>query len=238
MSLLCECSCFTLHEDGGPCGRVCSKSLVSVTVNSMTAVTHVTMTRCLRAEIATVRITGGEVRGRRVSGPDGLEVRPTASKVRQAFFNILGASLKGCRFLDLCAGSGLMGIEALSRGAGSLVAVDEKRKLVRAIELSLIQLDLKGRVICADVGQALASFEPESFDVIFADPPYKANLGRIIVEATAKNNLLPPHGVLVIEHLKSLPPPAAAGNLKCLDQRSYGQTSLSFYRPESSRSGG
>lgn len=177
-----------------------------------------------------MRITGGEVRGRRVSGPDGLEVRPTASKVRQAFFNILGAHLKGCRFLDLCAGSGLMGIEALSRGAGSLVSVDEKRKLVRAIELSLIQLDLKGRVICADLGDALASFAPESFDVIFADPPYKANLGRNIVQLTAKHNLLSAHGVLVIEHLKTLPPPAAAGNLKLVDQRNYGQTALSFYR--------
>ncbi|MBX9721237.1 MAG: RsmD family RNA methyltransferase, partial [Candidatus Obscuribacterales bacterium] len=67
-----------------------------------------------------MRITGGEARGRVIAGPEGLTLRPTGSKVRQAFFNILGNKLYGCSFLDICAGSGLIGIEALSRGAGSL----------------------------------------------------------------------------------------------------------------------
>lgn len=180
-----------------------------------------------------MRITGGEARGRRVGGPDGLEVRPTASKVRQAFFNILGGKLKGCRFLDLCAGSGLMGIEALSRGAGSVVHVEEKRKLVRAIELNLIQLNLNGRVVCGDVCLVLPTFAPESFDVIFADPPYKANLSGAILRGVDQNNLLADGGVFIVEHLRSLPPPVESGQLKVTDQRHYGQTTLTFYRKSS-----
>ena len=188
------------------------------------------MTRCCEAERAAVRITGGEARGRLVPGVEGLEVRPTASKVRQAFFNILGAKLKGCRFLDLCAGSGLMGIEALSRGAAKLVAVDEKRKLVRAIELRLLHLRYDGSVICGDVGQVLPGLPAQGFDVIFADPPYSTGVGKVVLDLVAKHNLLSAQGVLVIEHRRSLPLPAERGALARSEVRNYGQTSLSFFK--------
>ncbi len=197
----------------------------------MTRVPHVTMTRSWAEESATVRITGGGARGRRVSAPEGLEVRPTGVKVRQAFFNILGVELKGCRFLDLFAGTGLMGIEAMSRGAACLVAVEEQRKLVQAIQLNVIQLDFHAaQILCDDVRKALARFEPERFDIIFADPPYKSGLGEPVLELVNRHKVLSAPGVLVIEHLKSIPLSKQHGRLALVDSRSYGQTALSFYR--------
>jgi 16S rRNA (guanine966-N2)-methyltransferase len=177
---------------------------------------------------ATVRITGGDARGRRVSAPDGLEVRPTGAKVRQAFFNILGDRLKGCRFLDLCAGSGLMGLEALSRGAESLTAVEEQRKMVRIIQENLKHLEYQAEVICGDVRKVLPVLESEKFDIIFADPPYKAGVGQTVLELIERHRLLSADGLFVIEHLKNQPL-SECGSLTLRNKRDYGQTSLSFF---------
>lgn len=177
-----------------------------------------------------MRITGGDARGRRVSAPDGLDVRPTGAKVRQAFFNILGAQLKGCSFLDLFAGSGLMGIEALSRGAGRLVAVEEQRKMVRIINANLVALDFEAEVICNDVRRALPGLEGERFDVVFADPPYKATITDVVLELVGNHKLLSEHGIVVIEHLRSAPTADKIGSIELFDRRHYGQTSLSFHR--------
>src|SRR5881628_2830881 len=122
-----------------------------------------------------LRITGGEARGRSISGPIGLEARPTASKIRQAFFNILHERINGARFLDLFAGTGLMGIEALSRGAHQLVAVYESRKMTKMIQANLAKIGYEAEVISADVRRVIPILETDSFDIIFADPPYKGN---------------------------------------------------------------
>lgn len=176
-----------------------------------------------------MRITGGQARGRTVASPAGLTVRPTASKVRQALFNILGARVVGANFLDVFAGSGLIGLEALSRGAQSLVSIEENRKMARAIEQSLEQLEFSGNVYCSDFRQVLPKLQPASFDIIFADPPYKTPFGRIMAEKVDALNLLSADGVFVLEHLRDYELPAELGVLDAVDTRQYGQTCLTFY---------
>jgi 16S rRNA (guanine966-N2)-methyltransferase len=181
---------------------------------------------------ATVRITGGECRGRVITGPEGLEVRPTASKIRQAFFNIISNRIYDSRFVDVCAGSGLMGLEALSRGAASLIAVEEKRQYAQAIEANCQRFGFKERseVICGDARKVLPLLNSGEADVIWADPPYKGKLGEPLLHAVDKNSLLAPDGIFVIEHAVDMPPPETIGSLQMYDRRKYGQTAISFFR--------
>ena len=177
-----------------------------------------------------MRITGGQARGRTVASPVGLTVRPTASKVRQALFNILGGRVDGANFLDIFAGSGLMGLEALSRGAGGLISIEENRKMARAVEISLEQLGFAGNVYCSDFRQVLPKLPQKSFDIIFADPPYKTPFGRIVVEKVDALELLSADGIFVLEHLKDYELPSELKLIQPVDTRHYGQTCLTFFR--------
>lgn len=179
-----------------------------------------------------MRITGGQCRGRTIAGPEGLEVRPTASKIRQAFFNILRNHLENARFVDVCAGSGLMGFEALSRGAGSLIAIEETRRFAQAIELNARTLGFQGvcEVICADARKALPILGAGEADIIFADPPYRKQLALPILRTVSEHELLSPSGVLAIEHAHDLKLPKQEGSLVLYDRRTYGQTAVSFFR--------
>ncbi|HNB23685.1 MAG TPA: 16S rRNA (guanine(966)-N(2))-methyltransferase RsmD [Candidatus Melainabacteria bacterium] len=176
-----------------------------------------------------LRITGGTARGRSVESPVGLEIRPTGAKVRQALFNILAWRMNGARFLDICAGTGLIGIEALSRGAGSLISVEENRAVAKAVENSLRKLKLDGEVICGDWRRVLPILEPKSFDIIFADPPYKSPHIKEIPLSVEKYDLLDEGGLLVIEHLKGYKFSDDCTVLALQSTRNYGQTSLSFF---------
>ncbi len=178
-----------------------------------------------------MRITGGEARGRLISGPAGPQLRPTGSKVRQAFFNIVGFQLKSCHFLDICAGTGLMGMEALSRGAGSVTFVEEKREAARAIEVNLRHLGYDAEVICADLRKVIPILEDTSFDIIYADPPYKSGLQADVLALVDRHRLLADDdAVLVLEHLRSSNLPDFFGSLSLTSRRDYGQTSLSFFK--------
>lgn len=176
-----------------------------------------------------MRITGGTARGRSVESPIGLDVRPTGAKVRQALFNILAFRMNGARFLDICAGTGLVGIEALSRGAGSLVSIEENRAVAKAVDNSLKKLKLDGEVICGDWKRVLPILEPKSFDIIFADPPYKSPHIKDIPLSVEKYDLLDDGGLLVIEHLKGYKFSEECTALSLQSTRNYGQTCLSFF---------
>lgn len=143
-------------------------------------------------------ITGGEARGRRIASPDGLAVRPTASKIRQAFFNILGARVRGANFLDLFAGSGLVGLEALSRGAKDLVSIEESGKMVVAIQSSLKTLGFRGRVIRGDFRQVVPTLPLGATDIAFADPPYKTPFPATLLRLIDGHCVLRKGGVLAI----------------------------------------
>ncbi len=149
-------------------------------------------------------ITGGEARGRRIACPENAEVRPTASKIRQAFFNILGERVTDARFLDIFAGSGLMGFEALSRGARSLVAIEESKKLVAAIRKCAKKLGFEheAEVLQGDFRRAIEWLPTGEFDIAFADPPYNSPFPSSVAYLFERNQLLIPGGVLPIEHTK------------------------------------
>ncbi|MBS1955406.1 MAG: 16S rRNA (guanine(966)-N(2))-methyltransferase RsmD [Cyanobacteria bacterium SZAS-4] len=180
-----------------------------------------------------MRITGGEARGRLVPSPEGLAVRPTASKIRQAFFNILQGKVGQCDFLDVFAGTGLMGLEALSRGANSLVSIEAERRMARALEDSLKALGFDGEVICGDYRHILSTLPPLKFDIVFADPPYKTNYPNGVVEMVELHDLLKSEGILAIEHKRDFRFDQPKGSLKVYDRRQYGQTAISFFRMQS-----
>jgi len=182
-----------------------------------------------------VKITAGQFRGRSVHCPAGLDVRPTSSKVRQAFFNILGIRVRQASFLDIFAGSGLMGFEALSRGASYAAFIEESRSQGKAIEQTIKmfgQTDGEAELILGDFRRVLPGLEGNfKFDLIWADPPYKMHYGATVLALVEKHQLLGEGGLVIIEHLRGDPLPDASpdGNLVKSDQRFYGQTGLTFF---------
>lgn len=182
-----------------------------------------------------MRITSGTFKSRIIKAPSGI--RPTLDNVRKAIFDILGDAVGGSRVLDLFAGSGALGLEALSRGAGSCVFVDNGRSSVRAIKENLEGLvpqagqALGAEVVYADSLAAIRRFSGEGarFDFIFMDPPYYKELAKKSLSLLADCDILSKTGVAVIEHSKHDPLPASSGGLRLLRTARYGDTLVSFY---------
>ena len=172
-----------------------------------------------------MRLTGGLERGRRLKAPRGSTTRPTAAKVREAIFNILGPPPEGA-VLDLFAGTGSLGIEALSRGSSRAVFVERDRNALIALRSNLRDLGIESRstVISADVRTGLRRLaasvaEGDRFAWVFMDPPY-----------AEQKNLLAKCAVVIVEHDKRHRPPPSVGGLFLTSHRDYGDTELSFYR--------
>jgi 16S rRNA (guanine(966)-N(2))-methyltransferase RsmD len=177
-----------------------------------------------------VRIVGGSLGGRVLRAPAGRATRPTSEKVREALFNILG-SVEGDRVLDLFAGSGALGIEALSRGAAHVTFVDAGKPALMAVRANLDQLGIADRatVIAADAVATAGRLVPaEPWRVVFVDPPYASELAQQAVLAIPVSHLAP-GAVVVIEHDRRNAPPEALGSLLRTDQRRYGDTMISFF---------
>ncbi len=176
-----------------------------------------------------MRITGGRLRGRILHTVPGLTTRPTTDKVRQSIFNVLMHDIDGARVLDIFAGSGALGIDALSRGAVSAVFVEAGGKQVEAIKKNLKSVDLDMPVLAVDYREAgrLLAEKEKKFDLIFADPPYEEITPRMVAEIVFRYNLLSPDGLLIIEHKSGLT--AKPENMKLLKRKKYGQTEVSFY---------
>jgi 16S rRNA (guanine966-N2)-methyltransferase len=177
----------------------------------------------------TMRITGGENRGRNIVCPSGKTVRPTASKVRQALFNILGAKIIEAKFLDICAGTGLVGLEALSRGAAALTSVEQNKAMAAMIESSGRGLGYEVKVFALDFREAMKALQGGRFDIIYADPPYKSEFAQVILQKVPEYELLAQEGLLIVEHLNNITLEASATPLTKTDRRTYGQTILSFF---------
>jgi 16S rRNA (guanine(966)-N(2))-methyltransferase RsmD len=155
--------------------------------------------------------------------------------VRQAFFNILGTRVVDASFLDIFAGSGLMGFEALSRGAAYVAFVEESRGQGRAIAETIKMFGNEAgeaQLILGDFRRVLPDLKHQSkFDLIFADPPYKMRYGTAVLGLVEKLSLLGEGGLVIIEHFRDDPLPGDSpdGNLVKSDYRSYGQTALTFF---------
>ena len=175
-----------------------------------------------------MRIVGGTLGGRVLRAPAGHSTRPTSEKVREAIFNILPA-VEGARVLDIFAGSGALGIEALSRGATHATFVDFDKTALKVLRGNLTDLALEDRATVIEkeaVAAVRRAAEPWQF--VFVDPPYASDLATRAVLAIPAASLAP-DARIVIEHDRRHAPPDALGSLLRTDQRKYGDTLVSFY---------
>jgi 16S rRNA (guanine966-N2)-methyltransferase len=182
-----------------------------------------------------MRIIGGELKGRRLAPVKGL-TRPTAAKVREAVFSILGPAVPGARVLDLFAGTGAMGIEALSRGAAGAVFVEDHPEALKGLRRNLADLGLAGRTTVWPLPVAAAlkkvAGRGEVFGLAFLDPPYGGGEAVVALGALASLNLLVPGARVVVEHSRRESLPEACGALRRLEVRRYGDTQVAFYLAE------
>ncbi|MGI9648463.1 MAG: 16S rRNA (guanine(966)-N(2))-methyltransferase RsmD [Acidimicrobiia bacterium] len=176
-----------------------------------------------------MRVIAGTAGGRRLTGPEGDETRPMMDRAKEALFSSLGAVVVDAAVLDLFAGSGALGIEALSRGAASATFVEKSKGALRALRANLETLGLEGRVVGSDVGAFLARVEP-GFDLVFVDPPYRLSLALVEEVLAAAAALLANGGVIVVHRRAGEPAPAAPDSTPLADDRRYGDTQLWIYR--------
>ena len=180
-----------------------------------------------------VRVSGGEFRGRGLAVPPGA--RPTEGRVREALFSIWGERISGVRFLDLFAGSGVVGLEAAGRGARSVLAVDADPRTVRVLAknaeaVGAERFAIRRLPLPAGLARLLAE-GAGPFDLVFADPPYDfAEYGPLLEAAAPLLDSGAEDTEIVVEHSARNEPPVAAGPLERTDVRRYGESSLSFYR--------
>ena len=179
-----------------------------------------------------MRITGGIGRGRRLKVPAGDRVRPTSDKVKQALFNILGERVRGARLLDLFAGAGGIGLEALSRDAGQVVFVDSSRESLSAIRQNVEALGCADRaVVMPSKAESFLKKPSGTFDIIVLDPPYRMELAPLLAQI-AGAGVLGEQGIVIAEHFKKQPSPERAGELELYREAVYGDTVLAFYRKQ------
>ncbi len=182
-----------------------------------------------------MRIISGSAKGLILKAPSGLATRPTADRVREALFDIIGTKVSAAKFLDLFAGSGAVGIEALSRGAASAVFVEKQRQAVAIIAANLKWTNLEGQaevlVLPVDRALKLLAKRQAKFDLVFLDPPYKLALASKALELLVNLDLIAEQSWLIAETLKAEEPPEPRG-LHLVRRAEYGQTALNFYQPE------
>jgi len=178
-----------------------------------------------------MRIVAGQARGRKLAAPPGREVRPTSDRVREALFSILGPAVRGARVLDLFAGSGALGIEALSRGAAHAVFVDRAGAAVATVRRNLeaTGFTARARVVRADALRALDRLgrEGAAFDLAFVDPPYSGGLREAALARLVARGVLAAAGRVVVEHATGAEPPVIAC-LRIIASKRYGGTALTL----------
>jgi 16S rRNA (guanine966-N2)-methyltransferase len=183
-----------------------------------------------------MRVISGQAKGRRLKAPKGRELRPTSDRVKEALFNILPHDLSARRVLDLFAGTGNLGLEALSRGAGQAVLVDISRDATQTIEENLRALEFtaRSRVVTGSVFKSIRTLgrSGDRFDLIFLDPPYDKELVGETLKTIAAEGLLMESGVAVAEHSVREKVAERYGTLVLTDRRRYGDTQLSFFARE------
>jgi 16S rRNA (guanine(966)-N(2))-methyltransferase RsmD len=181
-----------------------------------------------------VRVISGAARGRPLFLPPKSSARPTSDRIKEALFNIL-PPLAGKSFLDLFAGSGSVGIEALSRDAARVVFIEKDATLCDCIKTNLLRCGLAGNseVRCAEVKKAIPVFNKtrQLFDIVFADPPYDIQLVAETLGCLAEGMLIVPQGRMILQHSKREEPDLhQAKGLVIVDQRKYGDTLLTFLK--------
>jgi len=184
-----------------------------------------------------MRIIAGKFKSRRLTTSKNMTVRPTTDRVKESAFSILNKKVINARFLDLCAGTGNIGIEALSRGAKQVTFLEQNLKCFRLIEQNLQACgydtnDPQVQLIRSDVSKGITMLHTRSkaFELIYFDPPYDAELYDKCLSHISDTCILESTGILLVEHWKNNILPSNFGQLTCDRQKHYGDTCLSFYR--------
>lgn len=179
-----------------------------------------------------LKIVGGAAKGRKLRSPKTSSIRPATAKVRESMFQILG-DLSNLEVLDLFAGSGAVGLEALSRGAKEVVFVDSGQAAVSLLFENLEKLGFLNQAYVlkkkAKTAIEILVKKKRSFDLIFVDPPYDCGLVQATLRQLERSTLLAPEGLLLCEHSPRELPEATEG-LEKVDERHYGQTFVSFFK--------
>jgi 16S rRNA (guanine966-N2)-methyltransferase len=197
----------------------------------MAAVNHSKMPRPPPASRNSVRIIGGAWRGRRVHFPDNPELRPTPDRVRETLFNWLQHAVAGARCLDLFAGSGALGLEALSRGARELVFVEQAVGPAHALEEQLLRLGAADRSRIVQMGAARFLRTPgEPFDILFLDPPFGGNALAEFVPQIDAGGWLKPGGLVYLEQERIAGPPPLPAHWELLKSKSAGEVGYHLAR--------
>lgn len=182
-----------------------------------------------------LRIIGGDWRSRKLRFPEAGGVRPTPARTRETLFNWLSFHIAGSRCLDLFTGSGALGLEALSRGAGTTVFVDHTPELAQALRSNLRLLKTEdGEVACQNVDTYLAQTPTKPFDILFMDPPFRQGWLEKLFPMIANNGWVKPGSWIYVEHESELPTPATPANWTLHRQKTAGQVTYCLYRVEES----
>jgi 16S rRNA (guanine966-N2)-methyltransferase len=187
-----------------------------------------------------MRISGGTLKGRRTATrsllkkkPTGERLRPTSSKVREALFDILRDRIVGVCFVDLYAGTGTVGLEALSRGAARAIFVEPGELRVRTMERCIDDFGFQDKALIirgkAEEFLERASAAGEKFGIIFVDPPYDSDEIERVLPVIGGGEVLERDGIVVVEHFFKKEVPGSAGKLKATRSYRYGDTALTFY---------
>ncbi len=183
-----------------------------------------------------MRVIAGKYRGRNLKSPPSLEVRPTSDRLRETLFNVIAPRIEGTRFLDICAGSGAIGIEALSRDAAHVTFVDRSRKMCGLVEANLDLCKIpedETEVVQAEASDFLSRHIKEGtmpWDVVFFDPPYANDYLKVLNFLGSQTNaLLTPGGLVIIEHHHKKNLPDETGTLRRARILKQGDSALSFY---------
>ncbi|MBM4339436.1 MAG: 16S rRNA (guanine(966)-N(2))-methyltransferase RsmD [Deltaproteobacteria bacterium] len=179
-----------------------------------------------------MRIISGTSRGRKLTTPKGHTMRPTSDRVKESIFNILGDEVEGKMVLDLFAGTGNLGIEALSRGAKRTCFVEKANEALRIIKKNLLQCGFSGQaeIFSKEVNRAISMFKArnESFDLILMDPPYEKEWVERTLVKLNNHNIYHEGSILVIEHSRREPLPQNTGRWTVMKQRMIGDTIISI----------
>jgi 16S rRNA (guanine966-N2)-methyltransferase len=178
-----------------------------------------------------MRVISGKYRGKKLLCPEGLKTRPTTDRVKEAMFGAIQFNILNANVLDLFAGTGALGIEALSRRAKSCVFVEKDRMSVDALNKNLEKIEDDYKIIACDYLSALSSLNSEKFDLVFLDPPYEAGFYKNAMEFLFENDMIEKDGIVVVETLTGMDT-KIRDTFSLYKEKKYGGISLEFYKKE------
>lgn len=181
-----------------------------------------------------MRVIGGKAKGHRLKSPDGVNVRPTTDRVKEAVFNSIQRYTTDAIVLDLFAGAGTLGIEALSRYAQKAYFVDISTKQIDLIRENLVKTRLLDDAVlkCSDINEAIDIFSNQgmTFDLIFMDPPYDKGFIQDTLERLSHSKLLTAEGLIIVEYSLKEVPPLEVGSLQRTSLKKYGSTGVAYFK--------